>query len=241
MSKSLAAGKIWKRSHEGAILVEAIAATKVRLMHWLLPVACAVFSLSLFVVVGDSDANAGQRSPYAGFPLYKDVSGNGPFATLGEGQLSNRTRWGVWASRVGAGRLGYERPCLSLARITRYGLYADGHVCGRLVPTEEGSPPPVYVSIGGAYRVKPDGPIVGETVLALSFNPAVRSAVLKYTDGGQLQRRTRLFNVKQQKKTKLPPFRYIALALQDDVCVETVVGYSKLGSELFSADTNLCF
>jgi len=74
----------------------------------------------------------------------------------------------------------------------------------------------------------------------LTFASAVRSVVLKYAGGGQLQRRTRLFNSKQQRKTKLPPFRYIALALQEDVCAESVVGYGENGAELFSSDTVLC-
>ncbi|HEU4737512.1 MAG TPA: hypothetical protein VFS54_00360 [Solirubrobacterales bacterium] len=188
-------------------------------------------------------ASADQRSPYADFPLYKDVSGNGPIASLGEGQLPNGTRWGAWASRVGAGRRGYEQPCLSLARITRFGEYTDVHGCGQVVSVDDQEAAhyaPNYAYIGATYQTRPDGPFVGETVLGLTFHPSVRSVVLEYAGGGQLQRRTRLFNSKQQKKTKLPPFRYIALALQDDVCAETVVGYGKDGAELFSAETVLC-
>lgn len=198
-------------------------------------------SLVLFSAVLGGSAHAGQQTPYAHFPLYKDVSGNGPFATLVEGQLPNGSRWGAWASRVGRGRQGFERPCLSLARITRGGEYRDAHVCGKLVPTGESKSVPVYVSINRSYQTKPNGPFHGESVLGLSFRPGVRSAVLKYSKGGQVQRRTHLFNSKQQRKTKLPPFRYIALALQDDVCVKTVIGYSKEGAQLFTAETGLCF
>ena len=201
---------------------------------------CAAFSLVLCAGTKADDASGDQASPYAGFPLSKDVSGNGPFATLGEGQLSNGTRWGIWASRVGVGRLGYERPCLSLARITRHGLYADKHMCGKLIPTSDVSHP-VYVSIAASYTNKPNGSTIRESMVGLSFRQIVRSAVLKYADGRELRQRTRFFNTKQQKKTSLPPFRYIALALRDDVCVETVVGYSKAGDELFSAKTGLCF
>ena len=197
-------------------------------------------TLLLVLIAGAGIGEASRQTPFAEFPLDKDVAGSGPFATLGEGQLPNGTRWGVWASRIGAGRLGYERPCLSLARITRHGLYADRHMCGELVPAKSGSKP-VYVSIAASYHNRPDGPTIRESVLGLSFRPTVTSAVLKYSDGGELHRPTRYFNAKQQQKTKLPPFRYIALALRDDVCVETVIGYSAAGSELFSADTNLCF
>jgi hypothetical protein len=201
-------------------------------------VSAALF-LVIVVLAEPVDGRASQRSPFAGFPLYKDVSGNGPYATLDEGQLSSRTRWGAYASRVGAGRRGYEQPCLSLARITRYGEYGDVHGCAPLVPTATYAIPN-YLYIAGTYQTKPNGPFVGETVMALSFGTTVQSVVLKYTDGGQLRRRTRFFNPKQQRKTHLPPFRYIAMALQDDVCVETVVGFSRSGSEVFSAEPGLC-
>jgi hypothetical protein len=193
----------------------------------------------LFGLNGGGHASASQRSPYAKFPLYKDVSGHGPFATLDEGQLPNKTRWGAYASRVGKGRLGYERPCLSLAHITRWGQYTDVHGCGIPAPTEKRSMP-VFLSIAATYQTKPDGPFIGEAILGLTFSTAVRSVVLEYEDGGQLQRQTRLFNSKQQKKTKLPPFRYIAVALQKDVCVSNVIGFSKNGTELFSFETLLC-
>jgi hypothetical protein len=206
---------------------------------WLRPGWCVIVLMILLTLVTVDRAGAAQRSPYEGFPLAKDVSGGGPFATLAEGRLPNLTRWGVWASRVGDGRLGYERPCLSLARITRFGEYADRHGCGTLSPTEERKTP-VYISIAGSSQRKPGGPVVGETILALSFGPAVRSVVLGYADGGQLRRRTKLFNLRQQKKTKLPPFRYVAVAVQDDVCVATVVAHSQAGAKLLSIETGLC-
>lgn len=209
------------------------------LRRWRGLLACAAFVLMIFGISNGGDARASQRSPFADFPLYKDVSGNGPFATLDEGQLPNKTRWGAYASRVGKGWPGYERPCLSLAHITRWGEYTDVHGCGRLAPTAESSMPN-FLFIAATYQTKPDGPFIGEAILGLTFSTAVRSVVLEYEDGGQLQRRTRLFNSKQQEKTKLPPFRYIAVALQKDVCVETVIGYSEDGSELFSAKPLLC-
>lgn len=207
--------------------------------RWLALIALASCSLAL-ISVAEPGAVASSRNPFSSFPLYRDVSGNGPFATLGEGQLSTQTRWGAYASRVGSGRLGYERPCLSLARITRDGLYSDVHGCGTLAPTAKRQVP-VYISITTSFRNRHGGPLLGESFIALSFDPAVRSAVLNYANGGQLNRRTVLFNAKQQRKTKLPPFRYLALGILRDVCVEEVIGYSQSGDELFSAETGLCF
>jgi hypothetical protein len=233
-------GKIWIKFNERGIdVIDLGTETTLRWPRWLVPMACLASALLLLAASPRVDASTSKQSPYAGFPLYKDVSGSGAFATLDEGQLPNQTRWGVYASRVGAGRRGYEQPCLSLARITQFGEYTDAHACGPLAPTGDQAVP-THAYIAGSYREKKDGPVVGETVLGMSFRPTVRSVVLEFVDGRQLQRRTRLFNSKQQKKTKLPPFRYVAVALQDDVCAGVVVGYSKDGSELFSAETGLC-
>lgn len=206
---------------------------------WQRAIVGAILAVLLLPLSSAAAAGGGQQSPFADFPLYKDVFGSGPFAKLGEGQLPNRSRWGAYASRVGKGRRGYEQPCLSLARITRFGEYSAVHGCSPLVPTDEEAPPN-YVYIAGSTQFKEDGPVIGESVLGLSFQPKVRSVVLKYVGGGQLRRRTQLFNGKQQAKTKLTPFRYLALAVQADICAGTVVGYSKNGAELFTAETGLC-
>lgn len=208
--------------------------------RWLISAVCTTLILALGAEIKRDQALANERHPYAGFPLWRDVFGNGPFATLIEGQLPNGSRWGAYASRVGGGRVGYERPCLSIAQITRYGEYRNANGCAIPTPAPNRSMA-LYLFIATTYQTRPDGPFVGETILGLTFQPAVRSVVLKYKDGGQLARRTQLFNFKQQKKTKLPPFRYVALGVMDDVCVEQVVGYSSIGAELFSAETGLCF
>lgn len=219
-----------------------MARARVEGKKWLLPIVCVLLGWMLAFQVREDQASGSQRSPYAAFPLWKDVSGSGPFATLREGQLPNGTRWGAYVSRVGKGRLGYERPCLSMARITRIGLYTDVHGCAPVLSIEDeaSSYVPNYLSISATYQTRPDGPFIGETVLGLTFNRSVRSVVLKYADGGQMRQQTRLFNARQQDKTKLPPFRYVAIALQKDVCVATVIGYGNSGAELFSAETVLC-
>lgn len=206
---------------------------------WLMTLGGAICTLLLLGAAGEMVASAHQKSPYAEFPLDKDVVGGGPSVTLDEGQLPNKTNWGVYASRVGAGRRGYQQPCISLARITVAGEYGAVHGCGPLTPSS-GQDVPNYVYIAGSYQSKPGGPFIGESILGLSLSPKVYSAALIYAGGGQARRRTQLFNAKQQAKTKLAPFRYIAFAVQDDVCADTVVGYAKHGSQLFSAKTGLC-
>lgn len=202
---------------------------------WVLPrtVLVALVGMVLYVIVATCDA-----SSFDSFPLWKDAPGKS-VAKLGEGRLKNGTRWGVYASRVGASRASRAEPCISVARITAGGRYGDAHGCGRLAP-QRGLDPPVYVTITGSGQNEVDGPVIGESVIGMTFKPKVSSVLLRFSDSTEMQQRTRLFNAKQMKKTSLARFRYIALGLQRDVCVQEIVGYGATGTELFSKQTNLC-
>src|SRR5215216_48194 len=92
----------------------------------------AAFGLIFLLNLGPASGRA-SLSPYSGFPLWKDVPGRS-FAVLGEGQLRKGTRWGVYASRVGGGKRGRNNPCISVARITRDGIYGHANRCGPLAP-----------------------------------------------------------------------------------------------------------
>jgi hypothetical protein len=186
--------------------------------------------------------STGASNPYADFPLWKDVPGR-TFAVLGEGSLPKRTRWGVYASRGGTGRKGYENPCISVALITVFGEYGNAYACRPLLPDPErpvsADEPVVYVAIAGS-GMEPGGAVIGETVMGLSFSLGVRQVVAKFAEGGQIMRQTKLFNARQRTKTHLPPFRYVALGLQRDFCVETVVGYGAADQAEFEAPTDAC-
>jgi hypothetical protein len=80
----------------------------------------------------------------------------------------------------------------------------------------------VYVTITGAYKNSPNGPIVGESVLGLSFAPLVRVVEMKASTGRTITRQTKVLNRQQRSKTRLPRFRYVALGLQDDVCIASI-------------------
>lgn len=207
----------------------------------------AVCVLSGVVAVGssaDDPASVGQASErtsedrgFNSFPLWMDVPGRA-FITLNEGRLGDGTRWGVYASRVGQGQKGRGNQCLSVARITHAGGYGDAHRCGE--PTPSGNQPPVYVSMSGSYQNRPNGPIIGEVVMALSFRVDVKRVKLELADSGSMVRPTKLVNAAQMRKTGLPAFRYVALGLQEDVCVETVIGFDQSGDLIFEAPTRLC-
>jgi hypothetical protein len=82
--------------------------------------------------------------------------------------------------------------------------------------------------------------VVGESVMALSVAPAVRTVTAVYSNGQILNRGTTRFNAVQQQKTHLEGFRYLALGMQRDRCIATVTGYDRRGDEVFTADTEAC-
>jgi hypothetical protein len=98
----------------------------------------------------------------------------------------------------------------------------------------------VYVSISGSYNNRPGGPVIGESVSAFSFDLSVRKVVIGLSTGDSLLRQTKLFNARQQAKTGLTKFRYVALGMQRDICVATITGYDVRGSVVLDAETQLC-
>lgn len=198
----------------------------------------ASFLLALGLVVGVPSAVHGQTSAYDAFPLAKDVPG-GSYATLGQGKLRNGTRWGVFASRVSKRPAGRRLPCISVARITRDGRYGNAYRCGPLVPSAESSDP-VYVGISGSGQSKPGGPVVGEVVFGMSFSEDVQKVTLDLTDGTTMTKGTRRFNTRQQMKTHLGGFRYLALGFRRDVCVLGVRAFDATGVQVFEGSTGVC-
>jgi hypothetical protein len=183
--------------------------------------------------VGADDA------PYKDFPLDKDVPGRS-HAILDEGMLPDHTRWGAYASRVGRRSGARWHPCVSVARITRAGEYGHAAACGPLSPSGDRRDVPVNASISGAYNERPDGPVTGEWIGAMSFDRTIRKVQLAFSDGGSVVRPTKMLNAYQRSKVHLVKFSYIAVALQRDVCVEEIIGYDSRGVSVLEAGTELC-
>lgn len=200
-------------------------------------IACAAMATTVPTTWDNGSRTDRAGSAYDAFPLWKDVLGP-KFATLGGGKLSNDTRWAAFVSRLEPGKKAFDNPCLTVASITHHGIYGHAAGCGPLAPaTKE---PPVYISVSASYRNRPNGPIIGETAMALSFANSVARVELRMSSGGQLIRRTKLLNERQRRKTHLPPLRYLAMGLQRDVCVASVTGYDQAGQVLFESPTDLC-
>jgi hypothetical protein len=199
-------------------------------------VLLATMLLLLGFVVITSDAQA--SNPFNSFPLGRDVPG-GRYATLDEGVLPNETRWAVYASRLGKSKAASQAPCISVARITRSGRYGNGSRCAPVAYSGP-SEPPVYVAIAGSGETRPGGPVVGETVMGLSFSTNIVRVELYYASGGRMLRHTRLLNPKQQRKTRLAAFRYVALGMLRDVCVASVKGFDVTGAVVLERPTEVC-
>jgi hypothetical protein len=193
--------------------------------------ACLGLLVFTLTALADGSGRKGGAplNPFRSFPLWKDVPGQ-TFAILGEGELRNHTRWGAYGSKGGRRAVDSQFPCVTVASITRQGIYGDAHECGRPTPAVGG--PPVLVVIGESV-----GPITGESALGASFAPDVMKAEFKLASGERIVRRTKPLNERQQTKTGLLPFRYVALATLRTMCVASIVGYDASGRTLFDLPT----
>lgn len=80
----------------------------------------------------------------------------------------------------------------------------------------------------------------GETILAMSFKPFITSIGITTATNKIIRRRTRLLNGYQQRKTDLPRFRYVALGLEEDICIESIVGYNAERKVVYEGTTGEC-
>lgn len=192
-------------------------------------------ALICIAVAFGSGVSLARTESFDDFPLWKDVPGRA-FAKLGEGKLRHGTRWAAFASRVGQGRRGKEKPCISVASITDYGEYGAAHGCGAPAPAGNDSPP--VMALMTRSRDLP-GRSEGETIASMSFKPLITSIKL-VTTKETIHRRTRVLNRYQQRKTHLPRVRYVALALEKDVCIVSISGYDADRDVAFEAPTGEC-
>lgn len=195
---------------------------------------CSVLALGS----GPSIARPGrgsQSSSYDDFPLWKDVPGRS-FAKLGGGRLRNGSRWAAFASRVGGGSRGGDNPCLTVARITRFGEYGAPHGCGPLAPA--GQDPPVMAMMTTSANLPGQGK--GETIISMSFKPFITSVKISTGSNNFLYRRTQMLNRYQQRKTHLSRFRYVSLGLEKVICIAKIVGFNADGDVAFEAVIGEC-
>lgn len=174
------------------------------------------------------------RNPNRKFPLWTGVPGDS-FVKLGEGSLKTQMRWGVFASNPMHNRKGRQLPCITVAAITRNGIYDDPTACGAPMPAVGG--PPMILEVEQSNTVHKGGPIVAEDALGATVRPSITKVEVLFASGRRIVRRTKLLSSAQQKKADLDSFRYVAIAMIGDGCATSVMGYGRAGQKVFGVPT----
>jgi hypothetical protein len=63
---------------------------------------------------------------------------------------------------------------------------------------------------------------------------------IEFGSGRIIERTPRLLSTYQAKKTRLPQFRYVAMALGEDACISRLTAFSGHGQLILDSDTHEC-
>jgi hypothetical protein len=184
--------------------------------------------LLLLLALGLGAGNARGQGPASRFPIWKDVPGS-TFAVLSRGSLKG-TEWAAFASRAGTSARSGRRPCITVARFTRNGRYSSVGGCGPLAPEMGLQYPPIH-------------PLLGETgaaYFAVSLSRSVGHIEIEFGSGRIIEPAPRMLSKFQAKKTHLPQFGYVAMALSEDACISRLTALSHDGQLILDSDTHEC-
>ena len=207
--------------------------------------ACVVVVVSGFaMLLADSPAVAVEKGPDASarnnrqagagnYPLWR-VLPTRSYAILGEGTV-RQTRWGIYAFRQpGKGR---NAPvCIEEVGLTFFGMFNTDIECG--VPSPPAEWPPFTLTSASIKR--PESPVVGETVMGMMLGLDVQRVTLHVNPGRSVKRSTRLLSDEQAAKAHVAPFRYLALGLARDLCLDGVDGFDAKGLRVLSTPRANC-
>ena len=191
-------------------------------------VLCGVVAFGAGQVGADGRVPESAAAARVQFPLWKDVPGES-FAVLGKG-VRRGTQWEAFASRASKAKSSKERPCVTVARFTKDGSYTNAGGCGPLAPENGLRNPPVF-------------PLIGETgasFFAASFSHGVASVTIELGSGRIIEKTPPLLSRHQARKTRLPRFRFIAMSLPEDACIERVTGSDWMGTVILDSETGQC-
>lgn len=202
----------------------------------------AIVLMALVTHNSGSDATptkaSGRPPDPRSFPLWRAVPSKS-FATLGDGMLHG-THWAIYAYNGVRGKGSRDKPCLVVAHITRNGAYGSSTECGPLAPFPGPSVPPVYTLFSASYRDGVHGPQIGETFLGMSLGESIANVTMEVEPGASITRGTRYLTKAQSKKAHLARFRYLAFALNREICVKRIVAKDFTGNSVVDGDTGEC-
>src|SRR4051812_14918779 len=161
------------------------------------------FGLTVTVhgISSQAQAESAPHRPTWGFPLWKDVPGSS-YAVLRHGRMKD-SEWAAFVSRDRPNQRARMRPCVTVARVTKDGRYANAGACGPLAPEAGLRYPPIHPLIGGDSG----------SFFAISFATEVRTVDIQLGSGRVLRRQARLLSEGQAEKAHLQSLRYISEAL----------------------------
>ena len=199
---------------------------------------CApVFILLILASLSSWAGASSAHPPYVGFPLAKDVRGRS-YTVLGEGNYKS-TLWGAFASRVGTTGRSRSVPCISVAKITWYGLYGHVSNCGYL-PSDSTRESGSVFSVISMTDIGALGHARSSAFFSAAVPADISKVSIRFKPGGLISKRTQLLSGAQQKEAQLDPFRYVAFVMPKGVCVRRISGFDRGDSQVFSEPGNDC-
>jgi len=208
-----------------------------RRTRWL--IGCLGVILCGFLAGGISDNEAFSQegsnhyllSPAAKkFPLWSALPVSS-FAVLDEGVLKER-RWGVYAFRGKRTNRGAST-CIQIVSLRELGsglsIFGGDSICGALAPSND---------VPILDRVVYD--TVKSSTLAIAVDPTVTQVAFDLNQGPDLVRRTKLLSSMQASKAHVRQFRYVVFSLASSVCIESVLGFSAVGEQVFETSRRAC-
>jgi hypothetical protein len=196
----------------------------------------AIVALGAAVGVVAASTASGSRdlTEHSRFPLWRFVPTE-RFSSLAEGYLGG-TQWGTYV--YSAGKHERNRACLTLAKITEYGLAGNAGDCADVTGTVNRIP--AEALIGAAYKEEVGGPIFEEGFLGMLLPRSVVRVRLDIGSGIQLVKRTQYLGKRRQKKAGVPALRYLAFAVHRNLCIDGITGYSSTGRKVLDQRREEC-
>lgn len=223
--------------------------------RWRFLSACAGLALTIATVVAlgaSSGSSAGwsaktdkratgrqNQKPLTTFPLEVDVPVK-KYAVLRR-SVDPSTYWKAFAFRAPPAESNRSggKACIAVGGVSKRGEYQFTGDCGPLSPVTGETESPVYTRLSTVETLngKRTG---GETVIAMSTSTEVARLTLDLEPGPPISAKTRLFDSTEAAKINLRPFRFIAVAIPRQVCVQGATGTSRAGAIVLKASGFEC-
>ncbi len=159
--------------------------------------------------------------------------------TLGRGNIGG-SKWSViaFASKASKGRSGGVG-CIEAVDAPPHGRAVKRSACGRIGGPAKADEAPLYALVGSTAHSGGAEPS-GQAVLGIGVAAGVAKLTVSLEPGPMASGRTHTLSRRLAAKSRLGPFRYLALAVDRNVCVARMAGFDAKGHRVFSAEPGEC-